>query len=67
MQLSLLLMLLDCLAVADGSGATSSVPAVLTAEEEAVLRRHYEGKLQPVCKAFSFPHKIQVRWPHNVN
>lgn len=33
---------------------------MLSVDEEAVLRRHYEGKLQPVCKAFSFPHKIQV-------
>ncbi|GAQ83756.1 Cyclin family protein [Klebsormidium nitens] len=41
-------------------GAAPALPAVLSVADEAVLRRHYEGKLQPVCKAFSFPHKIQA-------
>lgn len=51
---------LTSLKTAWSGGAAPALPAVLSVEEEAVLRRHYEGKLQPVCKAFAFPHKIQV-------
>ena len=32
----------------------------LSVEEERVLRVFYEYKIQVVCGAFKFPHKIQV-------
>ena len=35
-------------------------PEGLSVEEEAELRRFYEGKIQEVCAAFRFPHKIYV-------
>jgi hypothetical protein len=33
----------------------------LSCEEEQMMRRFYEQKIQEVCKAFKFPHKIQVK------
>ncbi|KAK1691736.1 hypothetical protein QYE76_008433 [Lolium multiflorum] len=32
----------------------------LSCEEEQMMRRFYEQKIQEVCKAFKFPHKIQA-------
>lgn len=38
----------------------NSRPKVLNIEEEAALRVHFHVKLQEVCRAFGFPHKIQA-------
>ena len=32
----------------------------LSTEEETILRRFWEGKVQDVCNAFHFPNKIQA-------
>uniref|UniRef100_A0A453HCB1 Uncharacterized protein n=1 Tax=Aegilops tauschii subsp. strangulata TaxID=200361 RepID=A0A453HCB1_AEGTS len=39
-------------------GSSSVKP--LSCEEEQVMRIFYEQKIQEVCRAFKFPHKIQV-------
>ncbi|KAM0880505.1 hypothetical protein ACQ4PT_033536 [Festuca glaucescens] len=39
-------------------GSSSVKP--LSCEEEQMMRRFYEQKIQEVCKAFKFPHKIQA-------
>jgi hypothetical protein len=38
----------------------TSLPSPLTVDEEILIQRFYEQKIQQVCAAFSFPHKIQV-------
>lgn len=37
-----------------------SLPKPLNTEEEQLMRVFYEQKIQEVCAAFGFPHKIQV-------
>ena len=39
-----------------------TLPEPLTVDEEILIQRFYEQKIQQVCAAFSFPHKIQVTW-----
>lgn len=41
-------------------GIKSSRVKPLKVEEETVLHVYYENKIQEVCGAFKFPHKIQV-------
>lgn len=36
------------------------LPEPLTVDEELLMRIFYEQKIQEVCGAFKFPHKIQV-------
>lgn len=38
----------------------SALPEPLTVDEELLLQRFYQQKIQQVCAAFSFPHKIQA-------
>lgn len=46
---------------AEGDGAPPAVvPEPLTLEEEHLLRKYYEVKIQEVCGAFMFPTKIQA-------
>lgn len=40
--------------------AERSLPKPLNCEEEQHMRVFYEQKIQEVCLAFKFPHKIQV-------
>lgn len=46
----------------DGSAGDkpTSLPEPLAVEEEILIQRFYEQKIQQVCAAFSFPHKIQA-------
>lgn len=37
-----------------------SLPKPLSTEEEQLMQVFYEHKIQEVCGAFGFPHKIQV-------
>ena len=46
--------------VSIGSEKPTSLPSPLTVDEEILIQRFYEQKIQQVCAAFSFPHKIQV-------
>jgi len=34
----------------------------LSVDEERFMRAFYEAKVQEVCSAFAFPHKIQVHF-----
>lgn len=34
----------------------------LNVDEERFMRAYYEAKVQEVCSAFKFPHKIQVHY-----
>ncbi|CAI5465334.1 unnamed protein product [Closterium sp. Yama58-4] len=43
---------------ADGAGGEVPRPKPLSEEEERVMCRYYEGKIQEVCAAFRFPYKI---------
>ncbi|CAI5480964.1 unnamed protein product [Closterium sp. Yama58-4] len=43
---------------ADGAGGDAPRPKPLSEEEERVMCRYYEGKIQEVCAAFRFPYKI---------
>ena len=38
----------------------------LSYEEEQLTRVFYEQKIQEVCAAFKFPHKIQVKDPSSM-
>ncbi|KAF6139131.1 hypothetical protein GIB67_009974 [Kingdonia uniflora] len=42
------------------NGEKRSLPKPLNVEEEQLMRVFYEQKIQAVCKAFNFPHKIQA-------
>ncbi|XP_044980276.1 cyclin-H1-1 [Hordeum vulgare subsp. vulgare] len=46
--------------VPDGTVVGSSSVKPLSCEEEQVMRIFYEQKIQEVCRAFKFPHKIQA-------
>jgi len=46
-----------------GSVEGSSGVKPLSYEEEQLTRVFYEQKIQEVCAAFKFPHKIQVKNP----
>ncbi|CAI5523523.1 unnamed protein product [Closterium sp. Naga37s-1] len=43
---------------ANGGGGEVPRPKPLSEEEERVMCRYYEGKIQEVCAAFRFPYKI---------
>ncbi|CAI5534627.1 unnamed protein product [Closterium sp. Naga37s-1] len=43
---------------ANGAGGEVPRPKALSEEEERVMCRYYEGKIQEVCAAFRFPYKI---------
>eukprot|EP00268_Persea_americana_P041950 TRINITY_DN4193_c0_g1_i7.p1 TRINITY_DN4193_c0_g1~~TRINITY_DN4193_c0_g1_i7.p1 ORF type:complete len:323 (+),score=53.15 TRINITY_DN4193_c0_g1_i7:225-1193(+) len=43
----------------DGATQRPSLPKPLNTEEEQLMRVFYEQKIQEVCAAFGFPHKIQ--------
>lgn len=43
-----------------GNGRRGPLPQHLSVQEELLLRRFYEKKIQQVCAAFMFPNKIQV-------
>ncbi|XP_077244011.1 cyclin H;1 isoform X2 [Tasmannia lanceolata] len=45
---------------AKDNGERHSLPKPLNAEEEQLMRVFYEHKIQEVCGAFRFPHKIQA-------
>lgn len=40
--------------------AVDKLPEPLAVDEEILIQRFYEQKIQQVCAAFSFPHKIQA-------
>lgn len=42
------------------SGRRESLPEHLSIEEELLVKRYYEGKIQEVCAALRLPNKIQV-------
>lgn len=42
------------------SGRKGPLPEHLSVEEELLVRRFYENKIQQVCAAFRLPYKIQV-------
>lgn len=42
------------------SGRKGPLPEHLSIEEELLVRRFYENKIQQVCAAFRLPNKIQV-------
>ncbi|MCL7049016.1 hypothetical protein MKW94_000896 [Papaver nudicaule] len=44
----------------DIDGSLSQFPEPLSTEEEQLMRVFYEHKIQEVCVAFKFPHKIQA-------
>ncbi|XP_044959013.1 cyclin-H1-1-like isoform X2 [Hordeum vulgare subsp. vulgare] len=46
--------------VPDGTVVGSSSVKPLSCKEEQVMRIFYEQKIQEVCRAFKFPHKIQA-------
>jgi hypothetical protein len=41
-------------------GRKGPLPEHLSIEEELLVRRYYENKIQQVCAAFRLPNKIQV-------
>ncbi|KAL3687588.1 hypothetical protein R1sor_013897 [Riccia sorocarpa] len=43
-----------------GGVRKGTIPEHLTVQEEVMIRKFYEGKIQQVCAAFSFPNKIQA-------
>ncbi|KAJ7529386.1 hypothetical protein O6H91_15G047200 [Diphasiastrum complanatum] len=44
----------------NGTERHTSLPEPLTIDEEFLIRRYYELKIQQVCAAFAFPNKIQA-------
>ncbi|KAH7315044.1 hypothetical protein KP509_21G031600 [Ceratopteris richardii] len=46
--------------VAEDSSDSRKLPEPLSVDEEILIQRFYEQKIQQVCAAFSFPHKIQA-------
>ncbi|KAG6545329.1 hypothetical protein Mapa_013178 [Marchantia paleacea] len=42
------------------NGKRGPTPEHLTVEDELMIRKFYEQKIQQVCQAFSFPNKIQA-------
>ncbi|KAI5075524.1 hypothetical protein GOP47_0009600 [Adiantum capillus-veneris] len=46
--------------IAEDGPVGEKLPEPLVVDEEILIQRFYEQKIQQVCAAFSFPHKIQA-------